>query len=422
MVKFVLPICLLTAAACTSDPRGKTIVFPVSSVGAEADVLRAQIARFEEERPDIRVVLRETPDSADQRHQLYVQWLAAGAGDPDVLQLDVIWTPEFASAGWILPLGAFEIDETVFFPGTLRANRWRGELYAIPWFVDVGMLYWRTDKLDAPPATLEELEQRAVAAKRRGEVEHGLVWQGARYEGLVCVFLEHLGAFGGRILDEKGRPAVDTEPGRQALEFLRRSIGEDGFVPRAVLTWQEEQTRFAFQSGRALFLRNWPYAYPLLQDPEESEVAGKFAVAPFPGTANGAPTAALGGSQLAINARSRHPEAAFALIEYLISPERMLERARAAGQLPPRRDLYDDPSLAAELAEALPIPPDEARRVVEAAVPRPVTPVYTELSSVLQVWLHRALSGEVGTDEALREATDAMTDVLDRTTARRDAS
>jgi len=414
MVKRALFPCLLAAAGCGSEPPGVTIVFPASSVGAEAEVLRAQVAHFQEEHPGIRVDLRETPDAADQRHQLYVQWLAAGAAEPDVLQLDVVWTPEFASAGWILSLEPFDVAESDFFPQTVRANRWRGRLYAVPWFVDVGMLYWRTDLLDAAPATLEELEREARAAQRSGDVEHGFVWQGARYEGLVCVFLEHLGAFGGRILDDEGRPALDSEAGRNALEFLRRSLAADGFVPRAVLTWQEEPTRFAFQNGRSLFLRNWPYAVPLLQDAGKSAVAGKFAVAPFPGAVGGAPTAALGGSQLAINARSRHPEAAFALIDWLTSPERMLERARAAGQLPPRRELYEEPSLAAALAQALPIPPDAARRVVEAAVPRPVTPVYTELSSALQVWLHRCLAGEVGTEAALAGAATDMAAVLDR--------
>ena len=94
----------------------------------------------------------------------------------------------------------------------------------------------------------------------------GFVWQGARYEGLVTVFLEHLGAFGGAILDDDGRVVVDSEAAEQALTSMRDAIYVDGIVPPAVLTWQEEQTRFAFQNGQAVFMRNWPYAYALLQD------------------------------------------------------------------------------------------------------------------------------------------------------------
>src|SRR5262245_38015350 len=120
---------------------GTPIAFSASAVGKEAEVLRRQLARFQELHPHIRVEFHKTPDAADQKHQLYVQWLNARARRPDILQLDVIWTPEFAAAGWILPLDRFRPDVGDFFPATVRANRWQGELFALPWFVDAGMLY-----------------------------------------------------------------------------------------------------------------------------------------------------------------------------------------------------------------------------------------------------------------------------------------
>ncbi|HZA97723.1 MAG TPA: extracellular solute-binding protein, partial [Gemmatimonadales bacterium] len=143
----------LTLCGCaTQADHGPTIVtFPGSSLGAEAEVLNRQLARFNAENPGIRVIRRDTPDAADQRHQLYVQWLNAGASDPDILQLDAIWTPEFAAAGWILPLDQFGPDTASFFPSTIIANRWQDTLFALPWFVDVGMLYWRTDLMASPP-------------------------------------------------------------------------------------------------------------------------------------------------------------------------------------------------------------------------------------------------------------------------------
>lgn len=407
-----LALVWLGASACggAAEP-GTVITFPGSAVGGEAEVLRRQLDRFMQEHPGIRVVARRTPDAADQRHQLYVQWLNARASDPDILQLDVIWTPEFAAAGWILPLDGFAPEVDAFFPVTVKANRWRGRLYALPWFVDVGMLYWRTDLLDAPPATLEELAAQAARAMERAGLPYGFVWQGARYEGLVTVFLEHLGAFGGEILDdETGRVTVDDEAAVRALRFMRDGLYESGIVPRSVLTWQEEQARFAFQNGQAVFMRNWPYAYPLMQDSAQSRVAGRFAVAPMPAGEGGRPTAALGGSQLAINARTEHPEAAYALLEYLTRPEQMLERARVAGQYPTRRALYER----LELADALAIPPDTVRAIVERAVPRPVTPIYTELSQILQVRLHRALTGQQEPAEALAAAAEEMRRLLRR--------
>ncbi len=408
----LVALATLSIAACDRDaePAGTVITFPASALGAEAELLRRQLDRFMAENPGVRIVRRETPDAADQRHQLYVQWLNAGAGDPDILQLDVIWTPEFAAAGWILPLDGYGPDITSFFEASVQANRWDGVLYALPWFVDVGMLYWRTDLLDAPPTSFEELSRQAAAARQQGGLPFGFVWQGSRYEGLVTVFLEHLGGFGGRIMDDAGRIVVDSEAGLRTLRYMIDQIYRMRNVPQTVLTWQEEQTRFAFQNGQAVFMRNWPYAYPLMQDPAESRVAAKFSVAPMPAAEGGRPTAALGGSQLAINANTEHPEAAYAVIDYLTRPEQMLERARVVGQYPTRRPLYDDPAL----AEALSIPPEQARRIIESAVPRPVTPVYTQLSEILQIRLHRALTGQQTPEAALAAAAREMRELLEK--------
>jgi multiple sugar transport system substrate-binding protein len=395
----------LTACGRPSD----SLTFSGSVLGAEGEIVRTQVARFEA-RHGVRVDVRPTPDAADQRHQLYVQWLNAWSADPDVLQLDVIWTPEFAAAGWIKPLDEFRVPEQTladFFDATLRANRWRGRLYAIPWFVDAGMLYWRTDLMNAAPTTFAELEAAAARALESGDVTLGFVWQGARYEGLVTVFLEHLSGFGGAILADNHTVVVDSPAGVRALTFMRDSIFADRIVPQAVLTWQEEQVRFAFQNARAAFMRNWPYAAALLARPGESAVAGRFAVAPMPRDIGG-PAAALGGAQLAINARSRQPEQAWALVEYLTAPEQMLERAQVSGQFPSRRSVYAD----RRLADALPVPPEVARTIVESAVPRPATPVYSQLSGILQIQLHRALTRQASPEDALRSAADDMRRVL----------
>jgi multiple sugar transport system substrate-binding protein len=151
-------------------------------LGAEGTVLRRQLARFMETHPGIRVVQRPTPDAADQRHQLYVQWLNAGASEPDILQLDAIWTPEFAAAGWILDLDRFHPATSDFFPATVAENQWNKHLFALPWFVDVGMLYWRTDLMHHPPASLGA--GPSGEDRRRNRWGHdGVRLAGARYEG-----------------------------------------------------------------------------------------------------------------------------------------------------------------------------------------------------------------------------------------------
>ena len=169
----------------------------------------------------------------------------------------------------------------------------------------------------------------------------GLVWPGARYEGLITVFLEYLAAFGGEILADDGRVVVDQPPAIEALTFMRRELEDRGVAPRSVLNWREEEVRLAFQNGDAAFMRNWPYAWTLLQDGQRSRVAGRVGVTPFPGTNVRQRTAALGGAQLAVNAYSAHPHLAWRLVSFLTAPEQMIERARLAAQLPARSSLYE---------------------------------------------------------------------------------
>jgi multiple sugar transport system substrate-binding protein len=398
---------LLVLAGCAARPDVLTISGSV--LGAEGAILQRQVERFAAAH-GIDIEVRQTPDAADQRHQLYVQWLNAWSPDPDILQLDTVWTPEFAAAGWILPLDTFgptAFDSEDFFPATRRANTWQGRVFAVPWFVDTGMLYWRTDLMSSAPETFEALTRAASAALAGGRVTAGFVWQGARYEGLVTVFLEHLTGFGGAILDEQGQVVIDSDAAERALTFMRDSIASTGIVPESVLTWQEEQTRFSFQMGRAAFMRNWPYAAALMHTSPDSAVKGRFAVALMPREA-GRPAAALGGAQLAINSRSRQREQAWALVQYLTAPEQMIERARAVGQFPARRSVYADP----RLNDAFPLRPDEVRALVESAVARPATPVYSQLSGILQIQLHRALSGQAPARAALRAAAEEMRRVL----------
>lgn len=399
---------LLLLAGCGGGDGQQVLTFSGSAVGAEATVVRRQLERFGAEH-GVRTEVRVTPDAADQRHQLYVQWLNGHADEPDVLQLDIVWTAEFAAAGWILPLDRFGPAVDEFFPAAIAANRWRGSIYALPWFVDVGLLYWRTDLADAPPRTLGALAAAAATAVGEDGMPYGLLWQGARYEGLVTVFVEHLGAFGGRILNADGRVTVDSPEAVRALTFMRDAV-RSGMVPQAALTWQEEHARLAFQNGDAAFMRNWPYAYALLENAAQSEVAGRVGIATFPAADGGHPTAALGGAQLAINARTDDPDLAWRLVEFLTAPEQMLERAREASQLPARPALYDTP----ELADALALPVGALRDAVAAAEPRPVTPLYSELSELLQVRLHRALTGQQEPADALRDAAAEMRALLAR--------
>jgi multiple sugar transport system substrate-binding protein len=396
--------------------QGTVIKFSGSALGAEGTLVARQIDRFNRRNPNIHVELQRTPDDATQRHQLYVQWLNARVGDPDILMLDAIWTPEFAAAGWILPLSRFTPVTSDFFAATIAANTWVGELYALPWFADVGLLYRRADLVPTEPRNLSEMSMAAREATARPDgPPYGIVWQGARYEGLVTTFIEYLGAFGGRILDERGQVVVNRPEAVRAVNFMIDQLYVSRIAPLDVLTWHEEEARFAFQNGNAVFMRNWPYAFEQMSDTAQSRVAGKYAVSPMPGAPGGRSTAALGGGQLAINAYSEFPEAAYELIAYLTAPEQMIERAEGVGQYPTRPALYSDPRLRAVRA----IPVEQARRAIENATPRPVTPIYTELSEILQIELHRALVRQSEPQAAMNSAARRIEALIERTGMRK---
>src|SRR5205085_9248275 len=165
----------------------------------------------------------------------------------------------------------------------IPAHTWTGELYALPGCADDALIYPRTDLVPRDPKTLEEMVGDAQSAmSRRGGPRYGIVFQGARYEGLITGFVEYLGAFGGRIIDDRGEVVVNRPEAVRALEFMRDELYRSHVAPLDVLTWHEEEARFAFQNGNAAFMRNWPYPVAAMSDTAQSKIAGKFTVSPFP--------------------------------------------------------------------------------------------------------------------------------------------
>ena len=192
----------------------------------------------------------------------------------DLLNLDVIWVPEFAAAGWLQNL-----DDQIrrdrlpledFLPAALTASRYQGRLYALPWFVDAGLLYYRTDLYAAaglpPPRTFADLLQIA-SLKDKFNLPYGFLFQGQAYEGLVTVACEFFWGSGGRIFDEAGNLVLDSPENRQALQFLVDLIYVHKVSPLAVTTFLEEDCRHAFEQGNAVAMRNWPYAYVIMNEP-----------------------------------------------------------------------------------------------------------------------------------------------------------
>lgn len=388
-----------------------TVVFKHSKLFGDPAPLQALLAQFEREHPGVRVRDETLPSSSDEQHQFYAINLQARSSAFDVLAVDIIWVAEFAHAGWLRNLSSLLPAESrsEFFAGPVEAVTYRGEVYAVPWFVDAGLLYYRKDLLDRygfqPPRTWSELVRIADAVSAQEPGVKGFVWQGKQYEGLVCNALEYLWSNGGEVLRD-GTVVIDTPANRKALQLMVDLVHRNHITPASVTTLAEEPSRHIFAQKRAVFLRNWPYAWALFQA-QGSRVRGMVGVAPLPRFEDGASVATLGGWQLAVNAYSKLPVQAEALVRFLTSERAAKRLALAYGFQPARVSLYHDP----ELLTAQPFLGTLAD-IFATARPRPVTPHYVRVSQVLQSAFSAAVAGIKTPEEALAMAQRKLEEVF----------
>jgi trehalose/maltose transport system substrate-binding protein len=381
-----------------------TLSLSCSALGIEARLCR-EGAEAWAARTGHAVRFVSTPNSGSERLALYQQLLAAGSADIDVFQVDVVWPGILASH--LLDLRG-KLDPAGHFEEAVRNNTVDGKLVAMPWFANAGLLYYRRDLLEAQgrrvPETWQELTETAEAvmqAGRQGGTERlwGFVFQARAYEGLTVNGLEWLASHGaGRIVEADGRVSVDNPRAAQALALARSWI--ERITPLGVLNYTEEESRGVFQSGNAVFMRNWPYAWPLL-NAEDSPVRGRVGVAVLPrGAAEGGRhAAALGGEQLAVSRHSRHAEQAIDLVRHLTSREEQKRRAIAGGFPPTIPALYADE----EVLAANPFLRDMLETLRNAvARPSGVTGTrYNRVSTEFAEAVHGVLSGQAEPEAAL---------------------
>ena len=407
---------LMAALPCA---RGAQLAIACGALGLERTLCAESVTAWEQQTGH-QVTLVSTPNSSTERLALYQQVLAAGTDDIDVLQIDVVW-PGILHRH-LIDLAPYLGDApAAHFPALIDGSTVQGRLVAMPWWTDAGVLYYRKDLLEryhlTPPDTWDALkhaaEQILDAEHRSGNTGlQGFVWQGRAYEGLTCNALEWVDSFGGgTLLDTDGHATVNNPRAVQALQTAASWIG--GISPQGVLNYDEEAARGVFQSGKAIFMRNWPYAWSLSQS-DGSPVRGKVGVMALPrGGADGKTTGTLGGWQLAVSRHSRHPAAAADLVRFLTSRQQQKQRAIRASYNPSIAALYRDPDVLA----ANPFF-GQLRHTFEQAVARPSRAAggsYNRVSSAFWRATRDVLTGRV--DAATRLAR--LEHELERLSARR---
>ncbi len=385
---------LLLPVSCSQKAgEGKKVLHFVTWKPNIPEAWEEIFALFERENPDIDLDVQIGPHSSTAFHDMLTQKLKNRSTDVDVFLMDVIWPPEFAAAGWAMPLDDIFKDREEFLEGTILANTYKGRIYGIPLFIDSGVLYYRKDLLErygySPPRTWEEMvaqAERIVEEERKRGVEiYGFSGQFKQYEGLVCDMMEYILSNGGYLVED-GRVGIAEEEALEAVRFVRdRIIGK--VAPRGVLTYQEPESLDLFIQGKAVFHRNWPYAWNVANNPERSRIAGKVGIAVLPHFEGGRSFSALGGWQVGISRFSRNREEAVRFATFLTSERVQKILALKAGRAPTRKALYDDP-------EVLKANPHFAtmKDVFLTAYPRPRSPLYPAISNILQRYFSRVIS------------------------------
>ncbi len=366
-----------------------------------ADATAELVQRFNRDhRGSIALRVTRGPRDTEAISDLAISSLLLGRPPFDALLMDVTWLAKYAAAGWLEPLDSFfdsaEIDALV--EGARLGNHYDGVLYRWPLIADVGLLYWRKDLMDTPPRTPDQLIGLGSQLIADGAVNTGFVWQGRQYEGLSCDFVEMLSAFGGSWLNpQSGEPSLDSPEALEAVAWMRRLINE-GISPKAVTNYSESESLQAFKAGDAALMRNWPYAWAELQKPDRA-VRGQVGVTLMVSNEGDRSAATLGSWGLSLLKGSDHPEAVIEAIRFLTSREAQRERFRNQGYTPTDRSLFRDPEML-ELSSILP----DLEQALSHAVPRPPTPLYAQLSDVLQRQLSSVLTDDVAIEQAMTKA------------------
>ena len=405
-MKFTLAkTAILASAVAAISAQAATVNMAIGSVGKDVEIMKELVKPWETATGNTLEFVPMPSSTTDQFGQ-YRLWLAAGNSDIDVYATDVIWAPQLADQFVDLSKPAAELAK-LHFPSIIESQTVNGRLVALPQFTDAPALYYRKDLLEkhgaSVPKTWEEL---TATAKKVQDAERaagnkdiwGFAWQGNAYEGLTCDALEWVKSFGGgQIVEPNGDISINNPKEVAAIELAKSWVGT--ISPEGVLAYQEEDARGLWQTGNAVFMRNWPYAYGL-GNGADSAVKGKFDVTTLPtGGGHDTSAATLGGWNVAVSKYSKHQDAAVSLALYLASPEYQKANALVGSKLPTIVSLYDD----ADIKKEQPIIP-RWKNVFLQAVPRPSAPAkvkYNEVSSKFFQAVHNSLSGNGSTADNL---------------------
>jgi multiple sugar transport system substrate-binding protein len=304
--------------------------------------------------------------------------------------MDVVWTAEFANAGWIRPFPSSEAAQVTkgVFPSVIETAKFENKVYGAPFNSNTQLLWYRTDLVKKPPTTWDQMIAQAKGLAAPGK-PHTVLVQGSKYEGFVVWFNALLESAGGQILSGPTTVALQQGPTEKALEVM----GELGNSPAAapdIDTAQEGSPggSVEWETGSAAFMVNYPFVYGSAKA-DQSPVFKDMGFARYPKVVPNMPSKPpLGGFNIGVGAYSTHPDQDFQAAACIGDAQSELTATKLDGLPPSRSNLYTNKVV----TTAYPGFAGLVKSSIESAGPRPLSPAYQDVSLAIQDTLHPASS------------------------------
>lgn len=390
----------------------KTIDIDFMGGAADEPFIMKMAEQYEKTHPNMRVSYIVAPQTANRYHDKLVTLLAAHDTDIDIMTTDVVWPPELVAGGWLAPLDQYfpPEEQAAWVPATVEARIIGGHIYAIPYFHDIGLFYYRKDILDKSGIEVPKTWMEMVEICQRLQDPpnlYGFITCFDRSGQLECKFAEFLWSNGGEYTDDPATEALfNTSEGVEALQFMYDLIHKYKIVQPGVTSMHLDEGRVIFTQGKAIFHRNWCYVANLAEQ-ADSKVQGKVGITYIPKFPGGRHASCLGGWAYSVNVFSPYVEEAANFSRYLGSREVQKERALTHRATPAISDLFADPDLVAKYQDYPAI-----MKVNDTVMWRPKTPFYLQISDIMIGYLQQALIGETSIKDALEDAAEEVNFLL----------
>ena len=394
---------MASLAACSSGPEGTVVNLYGGASGSGFDKIIADCNQQAAGRYTI--VGNLLPSDADGQRDQFVRRLAAKDAGLDLLGMDVTWTAEFAEAKWIRELTGEQKEQATkdTLQPPIDTATWKDKLYGVPRTTNVQLLWYRKSLVPTPPKTFDEMITMAQKLKAEGKpYEIGLT--AAQYEGYVVNVNNLITAYGGTLVNEdSSKPTIDDKT-VQALTMLRK-LATSGVTSASLSNAQEPEVFADLQAERSAFSLNWPYVLSSMRE-ANPKLVDDLGYAPYPSVDGGPPKVTLGGMNYAISRYSKHPDESFEAAMCLRNEKNALSAAIDGGDVPALATVFELP----EFKKAYPMA-DVMMTELEAAVPRPVSPVYQNISTIVSTTL--SPPGSINPQAAADKLRDSIQDAID---------